>query len=218
MLVSILAEPGLFRDLLVNSLVSAGNTIGLIAETPGELSGSDIKGCLVVHASETSDAFCNAIRTIHRKYPKLPVVIVCPKPLEAALVEKLGVDVNGVISEDKPLELVLNAIVVASEGFAVIDLRNIQSLNGSIFDLAQRSHTMVNEPKRLADPDAKPNGLTNREGFILQRIHDGQSNKEIARDLEISDSTVKAHMRSIFRKIGVKNRTQAAVWVSDHLL
>lgn len=54
-------------------------------------------------------------------------------------------------------------------------------------------------------------GLSTREGEILQGLARGHSNKAIARTCGISDATIKVHMKSIFRKLGVGNRTQAAI-------
>ncbi|MEO3432983.1 response regulator transcription factor [Inquilinus sp. CAU 1745] len=58
--------------------------------------------------------------------------------------------------------------------------------------------------------------LSNRQTEILERIANGQSNKEIARGLGTSEATVKVHVRSVLRKIGVENRTQAAIWAHAH--
>ncbi|MCW5730078.1 MAG: response regulator transcription factor [Alphaproteobacteria bacterium] len=57
--------------------------------------------------------------------------------------------------------------------------------------------------------------FTPRELMVLQRITEGRSNKEIARTLNISESTVKIHVRSICQKSMVKNRTQAAMLASN---
>lgn len=54
--------------------------------------------------------------------------------------------------------------------------------------------------------------LTRRETEILDCLTSGASNKQIARDLGITEATVKIHMKSLIRKIGVSNRTQAALW------
>jgi two-component system nitrate/nitrite response regulator NarL len=54
--------------------------------------------------------------------------------------------------------------------------------------------------------------LTRREAEILDCLTVGASNKQIARDLGITEATVKIHMKSLIRKIGVRNRTQAALW------
>lgn len=54
--------------------------------------------------------------------------------------------------------------------------------------------------------------LSPREKTILKLVMGGESNKQIARTLEITESTVKVHIKTILRKIDVKNRTQAAIW------
>jgi len=60
--------------------------------------------------------------------------------------------------------------------------------------------------------------LSAQEDQILRRIAEGDSNKVIARALGIADTTVKVHVRGILRKLGVNNRTQAAMWASRHVL
>jgi len=62
-------------------------------------------------------------------------------------------------------------------------------------------------------PQAKPGRpLSNREGDILQCIVRGDTNKHIARRYDLAEATVKVHVKAILRKIGVQNRTQAAIW------
>jgi two-component system nitrate/nitrite response regulator NarL len=55
-------------------------------------------------------------------------------------------------------------------------------------------------------------GLSMREAEILQCLIAGQPNKVISRQLNISEATVKVHVKAILRKVGVQNRTQAAIW------
>ena len=57
-----------------------------------------------------------------------------------------------------------------------------------------------------------PQELTDREREVLVLVAEGLPNKLIARRLEISEKTVKAHLTSIYRRIGVSSRTEAAVW------
>lgn len=58
--------------------------------------------------------------------------------------------------------------------------------------------------------------LSNRENCILRRLIEGESNKAIAREINIAEATVKVHVKAILRKIRVRNRTQAAVWAMNH--
>ncbi|MFD3188984.1 response regulator transcription factor [Sedimentitalea sp. HM32M-2] len=64
---------------------------------------------------------------------------------------------------------------------------------------------------------ARETKLSAREMAVIQKLRDGASNKDIAKKLNIVENTVKVHLRSCYRKIGVKNRTQAAVWAAKYL-
>ena len=64
-------------------------------------------------------------------------------------------------------------------------------------------------PRLAADVEVP---LTQREGEVLRQMAEGLTNKQIAEALHISYETVKEHVQHILRKIGVKDRTQAAVW------
>jgi two-component system nitrate/nitrite response regulator NarL len=59
-------------------------------------------------------------------------------------------------------------------------------------------------------------GLSEREVQILDSLVKGHANKLIARACDVSEATVKVHVKSILRKIGVGNRTQAAIWATEH--
>ena len=65
---------------------------------------------------------------------------------------------------------------------------------------------------RIAASSGGNCGLTRREQEVLQLVRQGLTNEEIARALWVSLSTVKVHMRHIFAKLGVRSRTQAALW------
>lgn len=65
------------------------------------------------------------------------------------------------------------------------------------------------------DPGA-PEQLSTREREVLQLVLQGLANKQIARRLGISERTVKGHLTSTFQRIGVSDRTQAAVWAHQH--
>lgn len=58
--------------------------------------------------------------------------------------------------------------------------------------------------------------LTRREKDVLWLIAKGQSNKLIARNLDISEGTVKVHVKRVLHKLGVRSRTEAAIWVLEN--
>ncbi|MCJ5932067.1 LuxR C-terminal-related transcriptional regulator, partial [Klebsiella pneumoniae] len=59
--------------------------------------------------------------------------------------------------------------------------------------------------------------LTERECEILNELRCGATNLDIARALFISENTVRTHLYNVFRKLSVKNRTQAVSWANEHL-
>ncbi len=64
--------------------------------------------------------------------------------------------------------------------------------------------------KRLAQKSTQQSSLNPRENDVLELLSEGLSNKEIAAQLHIAESTVKKHVSSVFRKLGAKRRAQAA--------
>jgi len=79
-------------------------------------------------------------------------------------------------------------------------------------DACQAPASATAEPAPVRDA-----GLSVREREILAGVARGECNKQIARQLGIEADTAKAHLRSIFKKIGVANRTQAAIWALKNL-
>jgi DNA-binding NarL/FixJ family response regulator len=69
----------------------------------------------------------------------------------------------------------------------------------------------------LPDLPQRGNGLSAREEEVLRLVAEGLANKQVATRLGISERTVKAHVGSIFRQIGVSDRTSAALWARDNL-
>jgi two-component system nitrate/nitrite response regulator NarL len=112
---------------------------------------------------------------------------------------------------------VLEAMRAGADGYLLKDLepeelsvRIKQAVQGNVVlesSLAGVLAHALNAPPRLLEAD-----LTEREQEILGLLADGCSNKEIARELTISDATVKVHIKHLLRKLNVKSRLEAAVW------
>ena len=83
-----------------------------------------------------------------------------------------------------------------------------QIVNGTTF-------TALGAPTFRVDPGGDA-GLTSREQELLLCIAQGQSNKVIAKELFVTEQTVKFHLTNIYRKLGLTNRTEAARWAYRH--
>jgi DNA-binding NarL/FixJ family response regulator len=92
----------------------------------------------------------------------------------------------------------LTAIRAAAAGESIWTRDGLRRLTGAL-----------GAPRLAADFEV---GLTQREGEVLRQMAGGLTNKEIAKMLGIGHETVKEHVQHVFRKIGVTDRTQAALW------
>ena len=113
------------------------------------------------------------------------------------VVAALDAGAIGYLLKDSEPDEVLEAIRAAARGDAPLAPRAAREL------LAARSE------EQRAD-------LSSREREVLALVAEGLPNKLIARRLEISEKTVKAHLTSVFQRIGVSDRTQAALWAQRH--
>jgi DNA-binding NarL/FixJ family response regulator len=116
---------------------------------------------------------------------------------------------------------ILDALDAGAAGYLLKDadpdelLRGIRSAAAGEAPLAPRAASELLAERRAARPGAE---LTPREREVLLMVAEGLPNKLIARRLEISEGTVKAHLTRIFERIEVTDRTQAALWAERHRL
>ncbi len=112
--------------------------------------------------------------------------------------EVLGAGAIGYLLKDSEPDAVVAAVRAAAAGQVPLDPR----VAGILL------------PRALSDPAA---ALSGREREVLTLVARGLANKQIGRQLGISERTVKAHLGSVFRQLGVGDRTSAALWAKDHL-
>lgn len=136
------------------------------------------------------------------KWPDVPVIMLTTFDHAQYVRRALTEGASGYLLKDATPEDLQQAIKVAlSGGGNVLSPRVIQNL----FEA-----TEVGDGENAAAHHAAA-ALTQRETDILALLSEGRSNRDIARALFLSEKTVKAHLAAIFRKLGVSNRTQAAM-------
>lgn len=146
------------------------------------------------------------LEEIRRGWPAVPVIIVTnydnPEYVKAAM----AAGASGYLLKDSTPADLSQAISVAISGAGnVISARAIHNL----FDDGPGVPASSNgdgQPTRAGEAR-----LTKRETEILELLAVGHSNREISKRLFLSEKTVKAHLATVFRKLGVSNRTQAAM-------
>lgn len=118
-------------------------------------------------------------------------------------------------------EDVVDAISAGADGYLLKDMdpedlleQLRRAINGKMVlseTLTEVLATAIRKPASRQQADL--NNLTNREYEILTLIAKGMSNKVIARELGISDGTVKVHVKHLLKKLGLRSRVEAAVWI-----
>jgi DNA-binding NarL/FixJ family response regulator len=138
-----------------------------------------------------------ATRRIVRADPNVQVVVLTSFSDRGRIIDALDAGAIGFLLKDAEPQELFQGIRAAARGES---------------PLAPKAAREVLRARR----ERRSPGLTERELDVLGLVRAGLSNKLIARRLEISEKTVKAHLTSIFQRIGVTDRTQAALWAERH--
>jgi DNA-binding NarL/FixJ family response regulator len=146
------------------------------------------------------------LRAMKAEWPAVPVIMLSTYENAPYVKRALADGAAGYLLKDATPEDLGQAINVAiSGGGSVLSPRVIQNL---FEDVGSSGDTLA---KGNGRPRRTEFNLTHREQDILALLAEGRSNRSIAQNLYLSEKTVKAHVAAIFRKLGVINRTQAAL-------
>uniref|UniRef100_UPI003FEFB233 response regulator n=1 Tax=Roseburia sp. TaxID=2049040 RepID=UPI003FEFB233 len=132
------------------------------------------------------------------KRMKVKVLVLTVHNEVEYLLKAVNIGVNGYLLKDSESAELKKAILAVVNGDDYIQPSLIPLLNAKMIDIDNDS--------------VKIEKLTRRELEVLKLLAIGKYNKEVAEELEISERTVKNHVSNIFKKIGVTDRTQAAVF------
>ncbi|MGJ7271704.1 two-component system response regulator NarL [Morganella morganii] len=128
------------------------------------------------------------------------VVVFSVSNYREDLITALRRGADGYLLKDMEPEELLVALRQAAAGKMVVSPALTEVLAGALREVC-------------SDDEPDINSLTPRERDILKLIAQGQPNKMIARKLDITESTVKVHVKNLMKKMKVKSRVEAAVWV-----
>ncbi|MDX6301711.1 MAG: hypothetical protein QOF53_2925 [Nocardioidaceae bacterium] len=142
-----------------------------------------------------------ATKVILQEDPSVEIVVLTSFSDSARIVAALDAGAVGYLLKDADPDDVLEGVRAVSRGESPIHPKVARQL------LSARSEGTPGSAVQL----------TPREAEVLALVRAGLANKQISRRLGISERTVKAHLTSVFQRIGVVDRTQAALWAERHL-
>jgi DNA-binding NarL/FixJ family response regulator len=196
--VLLLADAPVLRRGLVSMI---NETAGMQSVgTPGELRRaltlveSARPDAVVVELGAGRAATLNACRDLRRRFPRVAIVALATSEDPAVVNESLAAGVRGYLMINTSPTLLGWAILAARAGRTVVDpqIRRVEP-----------SDVPAVKPFTPEIP------LTRRESDVLDELLQGQSNRQIGRNLFISEDTVKSHVKAILRKLGARDRAHA---------
>jgi two-component system nitrate/nitrite response regulator NarL len=137
----------------------------------------------------------DAAREMRQRHPETEIVILSCLTDSAAVSEARKIGVAGFLRKDQRPSSVVSALEAVAAG-------------GTAFD-----PKLLHQPRRMATEHAV-GVLTARETEVLRRIVEGQSTRQMASGMDITSSTLRGYVKSIFAKLGVHSRLQAAAIAS----
>lgn len=138
------------------------------------------------------------LKSLKSKKSKLKVLVLTVHNEIEYLMKAVDIGVNGYVLKDSESAELKKAIFTVAEGESYIQPSLIPALNAKMIETNKDAE--------------KIKSLTKRELDVLRLLAVGMYNKEVGKRLEISERTVKNHVSNIFKKLGVTDRTQAAVF------
>jgi two-component system nitrate/nitrite response regulator NarL len=192
---------GLSRLLSENDfkIVGLGNNV-MSLELPDDLVNPHCHLILVDGLIETLGAAF--LDDVHQKMPNGLMIVLTDQFNYDLMMECFRHDASAYIVKKISTDSLISYLNLVSVGEKIMPSDLTDSL-------LSRMPTSPPQTHRIALADT---GLTAREEEILAGLVAGQPNKVISRRFLISEATVKVHVKAILRKIGVQNRTQAAIW------
>ena len=145
----------------------------------------------------------NGLITLRNESPTIPVVIVSAEEDKQIVLQAITYGAVGFITKSSSREQMTDALK--------------QILAGNVYlpsDIIRSNSPETRRPPRHDDNRIAPealSSLTRRQLLVLERMSTGESNKQIAYNLNIAETTVKAHVSAILRKLNVHNRIQAVL-------
>ncbi len=145
------------------------------------------------------------LRQLREDLPETPVVVLTDEREPRTLAACLNAGAAAFLLKDISLEALIHSLKLAMLGQKVMPTDLAAALINGAAGVQQFNSNSV-----------ESYGLSDREMEILRCLVNGDANKVIANRLEITEATVKVHMKSLLRKIKAGNRTQAAIWALNH--
>jgi DNA-binding NarL/FixJ family response regulator len=153
-----------------------------------------------------------ATRAVRENHPGVQVIVLTTYSDDEPVFAALRAGARGYLTKDAEADELARAIRRVHEGKAMLD----SDVQARLLDRLDAPPAPAAAPAISGPAAPRPDDLTSREVEVLGLIAQGLSNAEIARDLVLSEATVKTHINRLFAKTGVRDRAQAVRYAYEH--
>lgn len=178
---------------------------------------------LIVHTGNDFDSTVDQIELLREHYPNGRIAIVADHYRLSELVSAFRAGANGYLLDVTTCDAFIKSIELVMIGQTIFlpallsFARNAESASlGEIEPRRENDRAILLKKEDATAEEATAPQLSPREKTILRCLIEGDTNKCIARKIDIAEATVKVHVKAILRKIRVQNRTQAAIWAMNN--
>ncbi len=216
--VFIVESSHLVRDALETILRAGGFSVAGCATSLTEaIAAPDAAFDVLVWTAEEGEV--EMLRQARIAHPIARVIVLAHRTLTEDVTDEIvATGIDAFLSKDISASVLVNAIELVMHGQRILPARCVTTVGSPLLREPESKARMYHDGTSHAAGSFRHDGvsLSGRENQILRFLIGGSSNKVIARELSISEATVKVHVKGLLRKVRAANRTQAAIWGLNH--
>ena len=200
---------GLFREGLKQLLADSAYRIEFEFATLAEAAEFLVRECppdLILCEFDGSGEAFEHLASLRAACAEAKLVVLTGRLVPRSLAQSLEAGADGYLLKDISTEALTHSLSLVMVGEKVFPTQ--------LANLLIQGKARVERP--IFRSAARPNGLSDREEAILRCLVNGYPNKIIADQLQMTEASVKVHLKGVLRKIQAANRTQAAIWAINN--
>src|SRR5262245_44278633 len=215
-IVSVVIHPSrMFREgvtsMLAKSPFAPACAAASTKDVPSTISSAGDRVLVLIGVREASN-LAEALSVTKARFPTAYVVVIGDATRRDNVTTALASGAMSFIDQNVATSTLIKELELMTQGEPVISVFILKQLLHHSEEIAATFAVNERQPSDALGQAEPGLPLSGREAAILNGLVKGASNKVIACQLQITEATVKVHVKAILRKIRVKNRTQAAIW------
>jgi DNA-binding NarL/FixJ family response regulator len=170
--------------------------------------GADL---LLIDLSMPGMAGAASLRALRETYPATKIAVLTGADERSTILECLAAGIHGYIVKSSPTEEIVNAVktILAGSVYVTPAVAHLATTKG-----ANNGPATLSQSGPVPRSDVRAGDFTPRQRDVLRLLGQGRPTKEIARELELGEGTVKVHLAAIYRILNARNRTEAVLMAS----